>query len=89
MYALGSMTTVAENPDVANPESPAPANRRTLAVRLETGDEIINRAEFARRLGVTERHVDFLIRSKRVHFLRVGGKMVRFQWPRCLESLMG
>ena len=84
-----AMTTVAEQPDVAHPESPAPANRRTIAVRMETGGEIINRCEFARRLGVTERHVDYLIRTKRVHFLRLGSKMVRFVWPQCLDSLKG
>lgn len=67
----------------------SPSNRRCLVVRLETGEEIINRAEYARRLGITERHVDHLIRARKVDFLRVGAKSIRFRWPQCLESLRG
>ncbi len=49
-------------------------------VQLPDGSEILNKAEVARRLGVTERHIEYLIKTRRIPHLRLGSKALRFVW---------
>ncbi|MCC6231291.1 MAG: helix-turn-helix domain-containing protein [Verrucomicrobiales bacterium] len=57
------------------PHCPVPGG-----MQLPDGSEILNKAEVARRLGVTERHIEHLIRARRIPHLRLGAKALRFVW---------
>ena len=57
------------------------------AVSLPDGSEILNKAEVARRLGVTERHIEYLIKVRRIPHLRLGVKALRFLWADVVREL--
>ncbi len=62
------------------PTDPAPLRQQPRVMQLPDGSEILNKAEVARRLGVTERHIEYLIKSRRIPHLRLGAKALRFVW---------
>lgn len=69
-------------------EAPStPTRQQPRVVVLPDGSEILNKAEVARRLGVTERHIEYLIKSRRIPHLRLGTKALRFVWADVVRVL--
>jgi excisionase family DNA binding protein len=54
---------------------------------LPDGAEILNKTELARRLGVTERHIENLIKARQIPHMRLGTKALRFIWADVVRSL--
>lgn len=49
--------------------------------------EYLDKSQLARRLGISIRSVDNLVRSKRVPFVRLTGKLIRFPWSEVKQHL--
>lgn len=50
-------------------------------------DELIAKKELARRMGIGERAVDGLVRTKKIPVVRLSRKIVRFNWPDVEQAL--
>jgi hypothetical protein len=69
----------------AVPESFNNPNRKS-AIRLD--DELIGKEELRRRLNLPSiRMVEQLMRKRKIPYLRLGHKTVRFSWTKVLEAL--
>lgn len=49
--------------------------------------EYLNKAELARRLGISIRSLDNLIRARRIPYVKLSGKLIRFPYAEVKEHL--
>jgi hypothetical protein len=49
--------------------------------------ELLNKRELAERLGLKIRGIESLMRARKIPFLRVSNKLVRFSWPNVEAAL--
>jgi len=50
-------------------------------------NEILNKQELATRLGLTQRGIESLVKSRKIPVLRISSKVVRFSWPAVERAL--
>jgi hypothetical protein len=50
---------------------------------------LINKAEVAKRIGLTQRGVDCLVKDRRIPVVRISRKTIRFDWPKVEAALAG
>ena len=70
---------------VSTPDSRS--RQRPRAIALPDGAEILNKTELARRLGVTERHIENLIKMRQIPHMRLDKKSLRFVWSDVVRGL--
>ncbi len=63
------------------------SRQRSRVIALPDGAEILNKTGLARRLGVTERHIENLIKTRQIPHMRLGTKALRFIWADVVRSL--
>jgi excisionase family DNA binding protein len=54
---------------------------------MTTEKSLLTKKELADRLNITERVVQFLVRTRRIPVVRLTGKTHRFSWPKVEEAL--
>jgi hypothetical protein len=52
-------------------------------------EQLINKQQLAERLNLQVRGVENLMRARKIPFMRVSNKIVRFSWPRVEAALAG
>ncbi len=54
---------------------------------MNTGKRYLNKSELANALGMTKRGVEELMRRRKIPFLALGHRTVRFEWVRVEKAL--
>jgi len=53
------------------------------------GDQLINKKQLAERLNLQVRGVESLMKARKIPFMRVSNRIVRFSWARVEAALAG
>jgi len=52
-------------------------------------DQLLDKKQLAERLNLHVRGVESLMKARKIPFMRVSNKIVRFSWPRVEAALAG
>jgi excisionase family DNA binding protein len=65
----------------------ADASEGHMMSNMMTEKSLLTKKELADRLNITERVVQFLVKTRRIPVVRLTGKTHRFSWPKVEEAL--
>jgi hypothetical protein len=51
--------------------------------------ELLTKAQLAEKLNLHKRGIESLMKARKIPFMRVSNKIVRFSWPRVEAALAG
>lgn len=50
-------------------------------------DQLLTKSQIAERLNITKRTVELAIKNKRLPFIKLTNKTIRFEWPKVEDAL--
>ncbi|MBI4664446.1 MAG: excisionase family DNA-binding protein [Verrucomicrobia bacterium] len=68
-------------------QTPKTSLRESETPQFTIPNRLLTKDELAQRLAICRRSVENLMHQRRIPFVRLGGKLVRFDWERVKEAL--